>query len=155
MSKAAKKGGMELTLDEFRLKHSELIEHYQFIEHHLEDIYADIQGKKDFYGGLMDVEKDNIPRLRKKLLELQEKTGIPILSEMDCAQLEEICGRRNFWCHNCYVDIVFDAWTAGPKKPQDIKQMEMDYVKAKQMRDYLFVRKIQLKELVKAERNKK
>ncbi len=36
MSKAAKKGGMELTLDEFRLKHSELVEHYQFIEHHLE-----------------------------------------------------------------------------------------------------------------------
>ena len=143
-----------MTLEEFRLKHSELIEHYQFIEHHLEDIYADVQGEKSFYGGLLDVENDNIPRLVNKLCELQEKTKIPILSEMDCARLDAIRQRRNFWCHNCYVDMSFDAWTNGPKKPADVKQMTMDFIEAKQMREYLFVKKIQLKELIKAERAK-
>lgn len=37
-----------MTLDEFRKKHSELIEHYQFIEHHLEGIYAGLEDGKGF-----------------------------------------------------------------------------------------------------------
>ena len=144
-----------MTLDEFRLKHSELIEHYQFIEHHLEDIYADIQCKKSFYGGLMDVEKDNIPRLVKKLLELQGEKGILILSDADCTQLDKIWDQRNFWCHNCYVDMPFDYRTKEPKKAVHIERMMTDFEEAKQMREYLFSKKMQLKELIKAEKAKK
>ncbi len=144
-----------MTLEEFRLKHSELIEHYQHIERNLEDIYADIQDGKSFYGGLLDVENDNISRLVHKLCELQEKAGIPILSEAECAQLDAIRQRRNYWCHNCYVDMPFDARTKGPKKPVHIKQMTTDFNEAKQMREYLFAKKMQIKELVKAERAKK
>ena len=144
-----------MTLGEFRLKHSELIEHYQFIEHHLEDIYADVQGEKSFYGGLLDVENDNILRLVYKICELQEKTEISILSEMDCTRLDAIRQRRNFWCHNCYVDMPFDYRTKEPKKVVHIERMMTDFEEAKQMREYLFSKKMQLKELIKAEKAKK
>ena len=45
-----------MELDEFRIKHSLLIEQYQYIELHLEGIYACIC-KSGFFNGLEEVEK--------------------------------------------------------------------------------------------------
>ena len=43
-----------MTLEKFRVNHSRLVEHYQFIEHNLEGIYAAVCGEY-FYGGLLNV----------------------------------------------------------------------------------------------------
>ncbi len=48
-----------MNIDKFRIMHSTIIEHYQFIEHHLEGIYATLC-EKNFLLGLEDVEKSNI-----------------------------------------------------------------------------------------------
>lgn len=44
-----------MNLNEFRITHSTVMEHYQFIERELEGIYAALSGKR-FYAGLIDVE---------------------------------------------------------------------------------------------------
>ena len=48
-----------MVLKEFRIHHSTLIEHYQFIEAHLDGIYAAISGKP-FLDGIKEVEKDSL-----------------------------------------------------------------------------------------------
>lgn len=141
-----------MTLDEFRLTHSELIEHYQFIEHHLEGIFAFLQGKDHFEKGMQEVENDNIPRLLKKIKETQDEYGEIALSKEDFDLLERLCARRNFWCHNCYVDMVFDRMTEGPKKENDVEKMKEDLREAQRVRNYLFETKIKVLEKM---RNKK
>lgn len=131
-----------MTIEEFRLLHSELIEHYQFIEHHLEGIYSSLQGEKSFYEGLLEVENDNIPRLLKRIKAIQDGRGVIVISEEDSNLIEQMCSRRNFWCHNCYVDMVFDRKTGGPRKETDIKKMRSDLQEAQKLRDYLFDKKI-------------
>ncbi len=44
-----------MDLQQFRIAHSTLMEHYQFIERELEGIYAALSGKS-LYIGLKDVE---------------------------------------------------------------------------------------------------
>ena len=51
-----------MTQEKFRIMHSELIEHYQFIEMHLEAICAYLSDKS-FMQGLEDVEKSNISHI--------------------------------------------------------------------------------------------
>lgn len=53
-----------MNLEEFRIAHSTLMEHYQFVERELEGIYAALSGKP-FYFGLMDVEKFGISKLNE------------------------------------------------------------------------------------------
>ena len=130
-----------MDLDEFRRVHSELVEHYQFIEHHLEGIYSALQDKY-FYDGLVEVEKDNIPRLIHRILSIQQKNGEVVLSEEDLSRINNAYERRNFWCHNCYVDLVFDRKTGGPSHLNDVKAMMSDLVEAKSLRDELFERKL-------------
>ena len=51
-----------MNLKEVRITHSTLIEHYQYIEAHLEGNYAALSGKT-LIEGLHDVEKDSLRRI--------------------------------------------------------------------------------------------
>lgn len=130
-----------MTLEEFRLTHSELIEQYQFIEHHLEGIYSCLNGDKSFYEGMLEVERDTIPRLLNRIRTIQTEKGNIVLTEEELKTIEEICDSRNFWCHNCYVDLSFDYRTGDPRNAFDIKKMLKDLVEAKAIRDWLFKKK--------------
>ncbi len=61
-----------MNLNEFRITHSTVMEHYQFIERELEGIYAALSGKR-FYAGLIDVEKFSINKI---ISILQEKKNV-------------------------------------------------------------------------------
>jgi len=129
-----------LTIDKFRIIHSTLIEHYQFIEFHLEGIYAKI-GKKDFYSGLKDVEKSNLSQLVQNIRKVEEERKISIIPKSEYERIEYARTRRNFWCHNCYVDMVFDRKTGVPK---DLNVLMEDFYEAESLRDALFQIKISL-----------
>ena len=132
-----------MELDEFRRIHSQLIEHYQFVEFNLEGIYASICGEP-FVRGLHMVENDNIQRLISKIHAIERQSGELYLSEEECERLEELCRRRNFWCHNCYVDLVFDSRTGGIKKESDVRALMDDFREAEDMRKLLFEKKLPL-----------
>lgn len=130
-------------LDEFRGIHSQLIEHYQFVEFNLEGIYAALCGEP-FIRGLQMVENDNIPRLINKIHAIERQSGKLYLSDEECKRLEEMRKRRNFWCHNCYVDLVFDSETGGIKKESDVRVLMDDFREAESMRNLLFDKKLPL-----------
>ena len=129
-------------LQTFRITHSTLIEHYQFIEAHLEGIYAVLSGK-DFLSGLQDVEKNSLRHIVKEI----KKIDASVFTGEEYEQLDRVFERRNFWCHNCYYDLVFDRKTQGPKKLEDVEKMYADLREAEDLRDELFAKKKRLMDL--------
>lgn len=132
-----------MKLYEFRIAHSTLMEHYQFIEMHLEGIYAALSGKS-LYDGLKDVEKYSISKVIKMVQEQERRHNKRVVSDLEYKDLESVCLRRNFWVHNCYTDMVFDRKTGDPKREVDIKQLNHDMREAEQIRELLYKRKMVL-----------
>lgn len=132
-----------MTLEEFRINHSLLIEHYQYIEEHLEGIYAAISGKT-LLEGLIDTEKSSLPSIVKGIKAFEKNKSIRIFSNSEYDKLQYIFRRRNFWCHNCYFDLVFDRKTHGLKKDKDIQQLMADLAEAELWREKLYNKKMSL-----------
>lgn len=129
-------------MDKFRILHSMTIEHYQFIEFHLEGIYALMCGKC-FSAGLEDVEHDAIGRLLAQIKHIEKETQIEILPKPMYERLKQIRVRRNFWCHNCYIDMRFDQKTGAPKDP---KLLSDDFLEAEEVRGTVYQLFMELKE---------
>lgn len=133
-----------MTLEDFRIQHSTLIEHYQFIESHLESIYAIVSGKP-FIDGLKDVEKHNIRQILQSIRRLEDNgASNGVFTDEEYRRIESILDRRNFWCHNCYYDLVFDKKTGGLKKAEDIQTILNDLRESESLREALFDKYLQL-----------
>ena len=132
-----------MVLKEFRITHSTLIEHYQFIEAHLEGIYAAVSGKS-FAEGIRDVEKDSLGGVIREIKDLEREKKIRVFTEEEYARLRQIIERRNFWCHCCYFEMAFDLQTGGPARVRDVQVMLEDLKTAEQWRDQLFHKKLSL-----------
>ena len=134
-----------MVLKEFRITHSTLIEHYQFIEAHLEGIYAAIS-EKSFSDGIKEVEKDSLGGVVREIRELERDKKIRVFTEEEYAQLRQIIERRNFWCHCCYFEMAFDLKTGGPARVRDVQILFEDMKTAEQWREQLFQKKLDLLE---------
>lgn len=132
-----------LVLKEFRIAHSTLIEHYQFIEAHLEGIYAAISGKP-FADGITEIERNSISGVVREIKDIEKEKGIQVFTEDEYTQLRQMIERRNFWCHCCYFEMAFDHQTGGPAKVRDVQQLFQDLQTAEQWREQLFHKKIDL-----------
>ena len=117
------------------------MEHYQFIEMHLEGIYAALSGRS-FYEGLKEVERYNISKIIIMIQEQEKKNKKRVILDSEYEDLKAIYQRRNFWMHSCYTNMVFDRKTGGSKKETDIRQLYQDTREAEQMRDLLFEKKL-------------
>ena len=125
-----------MTIEQFRIMHSTLIEHYQYIELHLEGIYASLSAK-NFISGLEDVETCNIHKIVLEIQKIESEKNLSIISQDIYNRIEQARLRRNYWCHNCYVDMVFQL-NGEPKKDEDIKRLLRDAREAEDLRDVLF-----------------
>ena len=134
-----------MVLNEFRILHSTLIEHYQFIEAYLESIYASVSDKP-FVIGLQEVEKDSLGGVVREIQDLEREKKIKIFTEDEYNHLRGIIERRNFWCHCCYFEMAFDRKTGGPAKARDVLTLFEDMKTAEQWREQLFQKKIDLLE---------
>ena len=130
--------------DEFLKRHSELIEHYQYIEFELEGILSAIDEEKTFLEGMEEVEKDNISRLINKILAKQKLIHKTVLSIDECDQLKQICIRRNYWCHDCFIKMTFDYRTEAPTNKREVDELIKDTMEAEQMRSHLHEKKLVL-----------
>lgn len=137
-----------MNLIEFRIAYSIVMEHYQYIEMHLEGIYAALSGR-GFYEGLKEVERYNISRIIIMIQEQEKRHNKKVILDSEYEELKSIYQRRNFWTHSCYTNMVFDRKTGGPKKETDIKQLYQDTRTAEQMRELLFEKKIKLMEIIR------
>lgn len=93
-----------MQLKDFRSIHSKLIEQYQLIEYHLEGIFG-IAGNGDFEELTHRVENDTMGELIRKVRFIVKEKKYDFLSKEDFAILDEIRDARNYWCHQCYLDI--------------------------------------------------
>lgn len=132
-----------MVLKEFRIAHSTLIEHYQFIEAHLEGIYAVISGKP-FMDGIREIERDSLSGVVREIRELEKEKGLHILTGDEYKQLRQLIERRNFWCHCCYFEMSFDLQTGGPARVRDVQILREDLQTAEQWREQLFRKKVAL-----------
>lgn len=97
-----------MTKDKFRILHSDLIHYVQCIEHDLRIIYAAMK-PGDFAANLDDLEKATLGKIVKELEKLDYSDGHPDLSQSDYDLLDIIREKRNFWCHECYLNYVYIA----------------------------------------------
>ena len=132
-----------MVLKEFRITHSTLIEHYQFIEAHLEGIYAAVSGKP-FLDGIKEVEKDSLSGVIREIKEVEREKKISVFTDDEHDQLRQLVERRNFWCHCCYFEMSFDLQTGGPAKVRDVQVLLEDLRTAEDWREKLFQKKIGL-----------
>lgn len=133
-----------MTLEQFRIAHSTLMEHYQFIEAHLEGIYARLSGKS-FYEGLQEVENISISRVLREIEEQEEERHVAVFTEEERERIRRATSRRNFWCHDCYYELVFKrTGDRGPKRRSDIERLHRDLAEAAALRDELFEKKMQV-----------
>lgn len=93
-------------IEKFRLMHSEIIENYQCIEFDMRRIYsAMVEG--DYDDSMDELWDKNWGVLLARLKKLDNSDGKPYISEKDYDLLDEIRERRNYWCHQCYLDFVY------------------------------------------------
>lgn len=97
---------INMTYDEFRLKHSDLISFFQFIESDLRLIYAGML-KGDFKDNLDLLNKSNLGEIINQIRILDNSDGNKELNDDDYKLLNQIRKKRNYWCHQCYLDFLY------------------------------------------------
>ena len=95
-----------MTIDEFKILHSELIMYCQCIEFDLKRLYSAMSGG-DFSDNMDMLETSNFGRTLIELKKLDYSDGVLDLSEQGYELLDKIREIRNYWCHQCYVDYIY------------------------------------------------
>ena len=102
-----------MTLEEYRIRHSILIEQYQWIEFDLEGLYAAVSDEP-FCEALREIEKDSIGGVVREIKKIEKEKNIVIFSDEEYRELDMLRERRNFWSHACYTE-AYDQNTGTPK----------------------------------------
>ena len=105
-----------MTLEEYRIRHSMLIEQYQWSEFDLEGLYAAISDEP-FCEALRDIEKDSIGGVVREIRKIEKEKNITVLSDEEYQELDMLRERRNFWSHVCYTE-AYDKNTDVPRNAQ-------------------------------------
>lgn len=123
-----------MEVKEYRINHSKIIEEYQFIEFHLEGLFALMQGKgNDFKELAHRVENDAMGELIRKVKFLvRECKYDDILTKQDFKNLDQIRDDRNYYCHENFLKTIFD----NKNNPKSFS-IEEDLNRAMQMNETL------------------
>lgn len=95
---------MNMTLDEFRIAHSNIIALYQGLEFNLKRICS-ILSDKGFIASMDDLERDSMGSVIRELVKLTKDNDTLRLSDTAYEVLNKFREKRNYWCHQCYLDI--------------------------------------------------
>ena len=98
--------GVMMDFEEYKKLHSETIMYYQIIEHDIKYIYS-YMCAGDIDEHFDKIENKTLGQMIKKLKELDNSDGKPLISTSDYKFLSQICENRNFWAHNCYTEFVY------------------------------------------------
>lgn len=96
-----------MTFDEFKILHSETIMFCQLIEHDLKWIFS-FMHTGDQYENFEKLEKTTLGTLVNKLKELDNSDDDPFISNDDYNFLKQMTQKRNYWCHQCCVDFIYE-----------------------------------------------
>lgn len=97
---------MNLNTNQFMLYHSEVIECCQTIEYDLKVIFAYMR-KGNPSENFAELNKTTLGSIIQRLKKLDESDGKPYFSKNDYDFLNKLTAKRNYWCHQCYLDFVY------------------------------------------------
>lgn len=109
-----------MTLEQYRINHSLLIEQYQWIEYDLEGLYAALS-EDPFHEAIREIEKDSIGGVVRELRRIEAAQNLRIFSPEEYAELDQIRERRNYWCHVCYTE-AYDKATGAPENATRLEE---------------------------------
>ena len=114
--------------------HSEIIEFYQCIEFDLRRIYSGMCSD-DFYDSMDELSDNNWGMLLNKLKKLDYSDGDPYFTKDEYKTLDEIRARRNYWCHQCYLDFMYiqDDREQEERLQRLVKQLENERNRAEKL----------------------
>ncbi len=117
--------------DEFRLLHSDLIGLFQLIESDLKWIFSIIE-KGDVDDNFSKIEKFNLGKIIKDLKSLVKSVLYPFISANDYNFLKQMKDKRNYWCHECFLDFMYvDSWENSKEFNDVCRKLAHDYQKTK------------------------
>lgn len=126
-----------MTLEEYRIRHSMLIEQYQWIEFDLEGLYAAISDEP-FCEALREIEKDSIGGVVREIKKIEKEKNITVFSDDEYQELDMLRERRNFWSHACYTE-AYDKITGVPKNQHlllsDLRKAETFLGRVRKIKD--------------------
>ncbi len=128
---------VEMNKDMFKLIHSELIQQVQCIEHNLKIIYATIHNG-NFVENYENISKTNLGKIIKELKRLETEGMNTQLTEEDYKVIDEIREIRNYWCHQCYIDYIYES---NDKKREKLFQSVAEKLHYDEQRTYQLSRK--------------
>ena len=125
-----------MTLDEYRIKHSILIEQYQWIEFDLEGLYAAISDDP-FVKALQEIEKDSIGGVVREIKKIEREKNITVFSDDEYKELDVLRERRNFWSHACYTEArdKNNLPKNAPKLSEDLQNAEACLERLREIKD--------------------
>ena len=112
-----------MTEAEFRFRHSELIESYQYVEMRLKGIVSALLcgEEQSWFKLLDDCDNDPLGKLISKLTEIRKNETY--FSKDDVEKLRRLKDRRNYWCHKCFTAIGIRA--SFSSKTRELKQSSL------------------------------
>lgn len=126
-----------MTLEEYRIQHSTLIEQYQWIEFDLEGLYAFLS-EDPFHEAIREIEKDTIGGIVWDIKRIEDRRNIVVFTKAEYDELDRIRERRNFWSHECYTES-YDRKTGTPRNASqlsaDLREAEDFLDRLRQIKD--------------------
>lgn len=95
-----------MTFQEFQILHSETIGYFQLIESDLKWIYS-LMHNGNIGENYDSLDKRNLGFVIKELKELDYSAGTPFISKNDYNFLNQMREKRNYWCHQAYIDFMY------------------------------------------------
>lgn len=126
-----------MNIVDFRQLHSQLILEYQLVEEKLRFIYLFLDkhtinldmDTMDYWDGL---NKESIGKLIKMINSKSDEHKAVVFDEKLIEIIDKVREKRNFWCHQCYLKLVFSV--NGESKLKDLEtRMNSDIDDAKKM----------------------
>ncbi len=116
-----------MNFNDFKILHSETIMYYQIIEHDLKYIYAYML-KGNIENHFDKIENKTLGQMIKKLRELDQSDGKPLISAEDYNFLSQICDNRNLWTHQAYIDFIYiDDFIYSDEYQRQCKKLLKDH----------------------------
>lgn len=110
-----------MTQEEFRSLHSQIIEKYQWIEFNFKRILSLLMNK-DLGIGLYELDGVAWGHLVASIRTAEHEKETAFISDAFYAEFDAARKERNYWCHQCYLDIGYDedANKALRVKPREL-----------------------------------
>ena len=90
----------------YKIFHSETLMYYQLIEHDLKYIFAYMR-KGNINDNFEKIENMTLGQMIKKLQDLDNSDGDPLISAGDYNFLSQIKDNRNLWAHSNFTEFIY------------------------------------------------